>query len=523
MAYKRINVMDIYEIIRRWHAGQAISEISRALCYDRKTVRKYIKKAKGLGLSTNIPLPEKEKCLKMFETIECKKEYSKPSMNKLLPYKQELIQLINKETDPLKPKTAFEVISEKYRLNVSYTTFKRFFKIHDLGKHKTTITCRIETPPGQILQIDYAKVGTLHDPSSGKNRNVYAFIATLAYSRHKYVEFTFKQDKKSFIYSHIHAFEFFGCVPRIISIDNLKNGILKADLYDPKLNPSYQEMAEHYNCFIDPCRVRKPKDKAKVERDVQTVREQFRKLKALNPDLTIILANKKILTWLTDDYGKRNHGTTRRKPYELFEEKEKQAMIALPSQPFEYAEWKRAKVHPDCYIQYQKKFYSVPYKYVGKTVWIKAAEKIISIYYNHKLIKQHVISDQIRHTDMKDFPENHRAVLDQGYHKRLLIKAKEVGFYFHKLIESLFKSHAFLNLRRAQSLFRLLDEHSFKEVDRVAKEILYDNIPATSQNFKKLLNNQQADRPPLIGKKTQEYIRQADYFVHYKERGRNDE
>ncbi|NIA29906.1 MAG: DDE-type integrase/transposase/recombinase, partial [Actinobacteria bacterium] len=126
--------------------------------------------------------------------------------------------------------------------------------------------------------------------------------------------------------SHIRMFDFFGGVPARILIDNLKSGVIKPDLYDPKLNRVYREMAEHYGCFIDPYRVRHPKDKGKVERDVQTVRQQFRKFVALKPAIDIVQTNRQILKWIVDEYGQRDHGTTRLKPFQTFIDKEQPAL-----------------------------------------------------------------------------------------------------------------------------------------------------------------------------------------------------
>jgi transposase len=186
-----------------------------------------------------------------------------------------------------------------YIAKVSYSSFKRFYRTHCQKQLSSESTCRIETPPGRIVQIDYAKMGLLYDTMRKRNRSVYAFIATLGNSRHKYIEFVYKQDQKSFVRSHVTMMHYSNGVPEIIIIDNLKSGIIKPDLYDPKLNRLYQEMAEYDGCFIDPCRMAKPKDKDKVERDVQTIRQQFRKFKALNTTLDIYQANKLISCWIS--------------------------------------------------------------------------------------------------------------------------------------------------------------------------------------------------------------------------------
>jgi transposase len=146
-------------------------------------------------------------------------------------------------------------------------------------------------------------------------------------------------------------------VPNTIVIDNLKSGVLRPDLYDPTLNRAYAEMAEHYHTFIDPSRVASPKDKGKVERDVQTVREFFRKTIALYPSITITELNRLARRWLLDEYGQRSHGTTGQKPLGLFNDYERQALIPLPVEPYTVALWRQATVHPDHYIQVNRHFY----------------------------------------------------------------------------------------------------------------------------------------------------------------------
>jgi len=228
-------------------------------------------------------------------------------------YLEEFKQLVSDKTNPLKPKSAFEVLSERYGFSdsISYTTFKRFARKHGINKQNSVYTCRVEIPAGSQIQIDYGKTGYIFDHHLNKRRTVYAFIATLGYSRHKYVEFVFSQNQKSFVESHIRMFNYFGGLTETIRIDNLKSGVIKPDLYDPRLNRTYAEMAQYYRVFIDTCRVGTPKDKPIVERDVQTVREEFRKMITINPSLTITQANKGVTDWLINTYGQRRHGTTK--------------------------------------------------------------------------------------------------------------------------------------------------------------------------------------------------------------------
>jgi transposase len=421
----------------------------------------------------------------------------------------------------LKVKTAFEVIEERHGIKgkSSINTFRRFVRDKGIKESKPQITCRIEVAPGEEIQIDYCKVGKARDKESGKDRSVYAFMSNLSHSRNKYIEYVYKQDTRSFVSSHVKMFKYFGGVPKRILIDNLTSGIIKADLYDPRLNHSYQEMAEHYGVFIDPCRVRHPKDKGKVERDVQTVREQYRKMQALNPDIDIQEANQIMVRYLKEEYGQREHGTTRLKPYEVFKNVEQPALKKLPDEDFEIAEWKEAGVHPDCYIQFNKRAYSVPYTYAGKKVWVKGTEKLIQIYYNDIMIKQHTITSNYRSTDFADFPKNVSAALDSGLHRHLITKSEKIGTNFHKMILNTLTPHAFMNLRRAQGIVGLSEKYDSEIIEKASEIVLIQNRYVTPKSFKVIVDklieqNGGSETVIQFSEESKSYVRQIDYFVH---------
>jgi transposase len=189
--------MDFYNIIHRWHAGYTISQLSRTLKLDRKTIRSYVKLAEKIGLSRNEPfLPEKTALLKLLHAFLPTNQRAAPSRNLLVPHKDEIIGLIADQNYPLKPKTAYEVICERYTLDVSYGTFKRFIRAHAGDLARLNSTCRFETEPGDEVQIDYCKLGLIYDPHRQKRRTVYAFIATLSHSRLKFVDMVYRQDQR---------------------------------------------------------------------------------------------------------------------------------------------------------------------------------------------------------------------------------------------------------------------------------------------------------------------------------------
>ena len=526
MAYRPTSIMDVWDIIRRWHDRQAIRDIVRSTGYDRRTVKSYKRLAQSVGLSLEKPLPEKQEVLRLLQRVEHPTLGRQANVQALfLPYLDEIRGLINPpEKDlALKAKSTFIVSSGRYpelAVKVSYTSYKRFVRTHKLTVNPQLATCRLEVEPGSEVQIDYARVGKLFDPVKRAMRILYCFIATLAHSRMKYVELTFRQDQVSFTGSHVRMFEFFGGVPKRLNIDNLKCGVTKPDLYDPSLNRTYADLITHYDTFVDTARVRHPKDKGKVERDVPTVREAVRIKLVQNPGTSLAELNRLMKEWSLNEYGQNEHGTTGEKPFVVFTERERPALKALPDKRFELAEWKQATVHPDHYIQYGGKAYSIPHAYLGKKVWVRASEHILKVFFKEELIKQHVITKAFRHTDYDDFPENVRAALDSNYiHRTLLGRASKIGPTFHRLIEGLLSAHAFINLRKCQGLVTIAsDTPDTHLVEQTCVLIEDHGLKATPQEFRRLLAKLNAEHsaPNLVplSEATAEFVRDITYFIN---------
>jgi transposase len=524
LAYHEISIMDVWEVIRRWHARQGLREIARSLGYDRNTVRHYTRVARSRGLSPESPLPSKDEVLRLLETAEPSSGRLPQAQTALTPYLEEIAELIQDRELALKPKNAFLVICERHALTdkVSYTSFRRFLHAHRSELGLVQSTCRVEMPPGSELQLDYAKVCLFFDPATERRRQLFAFIGTLSHSRLKYVELTFRQDQTSFVSSHVRMFEFFSGVPERLVPDNLKAGVITPDLYDPSLNRSYREMAEHYGSFIDAARVHKPKDKGKVERDVQTIRQAVRVQIVLNPSVTIAELNQAMKGWSVQDYGQRTHGTTREKPALVFKEREQPALKPLPAERFEIATWKQATVHPDHYVQYQGKAFSVPTAYVTKKVWIQATEHLVKVFYEERLIAQHVITGAYRHTNYEHFPDNVRSVLDTStVHKNLLERAAQIGGDFHTLIRELLEVHAYLNLRRAQGLLAAAEAAEAPVlVNRAAGLMREQHVRGTPRELRWILEklrteDEQQAAARSLADLSQEFVRDVSYFINH--------
>ena len=508
--------MEIVEVIRRYFDSQSISQISKLSGIDRKTIRKYIKEVTALGITGY----DKEKILSILPGI-IPKLSGRPTKAQciLQDYKEEISKLITGTDNKINPKTVFEVIQEKHELDgkVSYSSFKRFIRENKFVLYNDKTTCRLEYQPGEQVQIDYAKMGMLHDPLSKRNRAVYAFIGTLSYSRFKFVELVYSQDQQSFVQSHVRMFNFFGGVPKVIYLDNLKTGVIKPDLYNPIINKAYAELAEYYECFLNPCRIATPKDKPIVERDVQTVRQQFGKIKALNNNIAIFEANKSMLNWLIQTYGQKAHGTTGLKPYEEFISTEKPALLPLALEAFEAAYWKEAAVHPDHYIQVRKKSYSIPHRYVGKKVWVKVGHNLVSVYYEDKLIKEHTIPNGYRQTDLNDFPENMQSALNSGLPYAVRKNAEAICPEFGELVNKILSPHAYINMRKAQGILYIANKYP-KDIVAAASQVAIDNYrhlsPKIFKGIIEKLIEPKEDQQMNISDETSAFIRGIDYFIN---------
>jgi hypothetical protein len=357
-------------------------------------------------------------------------------------------------------------------------------------------------------------VGLLYDPEVERNRVVYAFIGTLSWSRYKFVEFVWGQDQQSFVSSHIKMGAFWGGMSQVLVIDCLKSGVIKPNLYDPHLNPLYRNMAEHYGCFVDPARPGRPKDKGKVERAVQPVRDLFRRLKAMDPALTLAGANKQALYWCRYDNGMTPHGTTGEKPWECFQATEADKLLPLPDEPFQLARWKQVKVHVDQFVQFEKAYYSVGKQYVGRRLWLRATPECIELYSpDFSLVKCYQRTSGRRFSDPEDFPDNIQAMMANYSVRSLLEKAALIGPNTARYVEALLQPHAMRNLRKAMGVIDLAGKHPVDSVEAASLQTLAGGA-FTRTAFIRLLETRQAELPIPVSSQTRQLTRSGDYFTH---------
>jgi transposase len=461
---------EIAEIVYQWHQGKSIQGIERSFGTDRKTIRKYVRLAQETGVCRGRPFPQEEELIGGMKTLG-KKVWPAPKTpaKDLIVVHRQWIEELFKDTR-MTAKQAWRLLKEQKGLRVGYCTLKRYLRAEfQFGIAPATV--RMEVEPGSQAQVDFGYVGLMKDPVMGKLRKTWAFVMTLSYSRHRFVRFVFHQDVSTWIDCHRRAFEFFGGIVATVVIDNLKSGVLKPDLYDPTVNRAYGEMERYYGFVIDPVRVRVPRHKGKVERGIPVVRGH---LLAGRHFRDIDEANERALRWCREEIGMELHGTTKRRPWEVFTGEEAPKLKALAAEPFECPQWKECKVHPDHHIVFDRSYYSLPTRYIGQEVWARGDTRLVRIFLDKELIKVHARAQRPGTwcTDPTDYPPQKLAYL-MATPTYCRSKAAEVGPQTEALIKAILSDHAMRNLRKAQAILRLAEKFGNPSMEGAAERALF--------------------------------------------------
>ena len=361
--------MDIRDVLRRLRKGESVRAVARITGVDRKTVGRYQAWAAEQELLEG-PLPSLGDLNRLLEeTLQSKSPPQNTSS--VEPYRELVVKLRRERVEIA---AIHQRLTERgYR--GSYSSVHRF--VRKLEPVTPEVMVRVETRPGEEGQADFGYAGLMIDPESGELRKTWAFVMTLSWSRHQYVEFVFDQKVETWLRLHRNAFTFFGRVPKRVVIDNLKAGIARACWHEPQAQQAYRECAEHYGFLITPCRPYTPRHKGKVEQGgVHYVKRNF--LGGRKPT-TVTQANRDVLRWVNTTAGQRIHGTTKEKPLLRFET-ERAALQPLPGTPYDMAIWKQVKLHRDCYLVFEQAYYSAPFRLVGQRLWVRGGTREVQIY-----------------------------------------------------------------------------------------------------------------------------------------------
>lgn len=268
--------------------------------------------------------------------------------------------------------------------------YSRFCEIYREWAAERDVTAPQHHKAGEKVFIDFAgPTVPIIDSSTGEVHDAQIFVAVLGASSYAYVEACRSQDVPSLIQAVCNALQFFGGAPAIIVPDNLKSAVTKPSRYEPEIQSSFQQMAQHYRLAVLPARPRHPRDKPKVEKGVQDVEHQML-ARIRNRDFFSIYELNQILWELLETFNSKPFQKMEGSRRSLFESVDKPMLRPLPQERFVLSKWTVAKLHPNCHVQVDRNFYSAPYQLVGKQLDIRVTNRMVDIFLKSNCVASHV-------------------------------------------------------------------------------------------------------------------------------------
>jgi len=390
MSAKGIEMHRLQELVRLHRQGTGAREVARLLGMSPNTEREYRRALLAAGLLAGgvADLPDLG-ALKAAARQHKPRRVAEQEKSSIQDWEESISVMLSRGATPQAIYDCLRLQDEDF--SGSRWAVKRLCRrlVEERGIRPQDVVIRVETPPGEVAQVDFGYVGKLYDREAGVVRKAWVFVMVLGYSRHLYAEVVFDQRVETWQRLHAAAFAAFGGVPAVLVPDNLKAAVLRAAFgptEDPALNRSYVELARHYGFVIDPTPPRSPEKKGKVESGVKYVCRNF--FKPRKPE-DIHEANRELRLWTREIAGMRVHGTTGRKPLEVFEQEERAALRPLPPTPFVPVCWRRARVHRDCQVAFERRLYPVPWTLVGREVWVRATPSTVDVYADDERVATH--------------------------------------------------------------------------------------------------------------------------------------
>ena len=335
--------------------------------------------------------------------------------------------------------------------------YSQFAELYRRFEKRLSVVLRQPHRAGEKCFVDFCDGLALFDPNTGNRIETQLFVGALGASSFTFARATLSQELPVWLDCHVRMYEAFNGVASITVPDNLRSAIASSDRYEAEINPAYRELAEHYGTCIIPARVRKPRDKAKVEAAVLVAQRwilavlrhrRFYHLEDLNAAIEGLCAK-------LNDRVMRHVKQSRRS---LYERLDRPALKALPTEPYEYAEWKQVGVNIDYHIAFDDHYYSVPYTLVSESMWVRATGRTVELIHHGKRITTHVRS--FVKYDYSTYPEHrpasHRAHLEWTP-SRLIDWGRSVGVHTAAVIEYVIRSkpHPEQGYRSALGILRL--------------------------------------------------------------------
>lgn len=499
----------IKEVLRlRWGNGLSKRKIARSCGISRPAVDEYLRRAEEAGLSWPLPTDLDDGAL---ERLLFRSAPTRPVQERGLPE----WSTINRE---LKRKgvTLFLLWQEYREQHPQGYQYSWFCERYRAWQGKLDVVMRQDHRAGEKLFVDYAgQTVPVVDRFTGEIRETQIFVAVLGASNYTYAEATWSQGLPDWIGSHRRCFRYLGGVPEIVVPDNLRAGVTKAHRYEPDTNPTYQDLASHYGVAILPARVRRPRDKAKVEAGVLVVERWI--LAALRHHTFFSLAElNRAIRELLEKLNARPFKKLPGSRHEHFEQLDQPALQPLPIEPYVFAEWKKTRVHIDYHIAVDGHYYSVPHALIKNQLDVRFTKNTVECFHRGQRVASHRRSyHKGRHTTVPaHMPEAHRQVGDWSP-ERLANWAAKTGPATEKLILTVLaaRKHPQLAYRSCLGILRLgkaygdtrleaacqraltLGSHSYKSIESILRHGL-DQQPLSEPNEQSLPEDHDNIRGP---------------------------
>jgi len=465
MANRRFEMYQYRQVIHRMRMGQTDRAIAKTKLMGRVKCGQIRIVAEQNGWLGLVPLPDDETLVAIFE-----KKKPNPTRQSLSRVYEEQIEKWFKQG--VWGTTIYRALVDQFGFIGSYSSVRRL--LQKLRKETHDVSCMLDFAPAEAAQVDFGKGPTIIDAFTGNEIKTWIFVMTLCFSRHMYAEIVTDQKVPTWLACHRRAFEFFNGIPHKLIIDNAKCAITRACFRDPEVQRSYGELAEGYGFLISPCPPGDPQKKGRVESGVKYVKNSFVPLRQFR---SLTDANAQLTRWLLETAGNRIHGTTRQKPLSMFAETEKLMLQPLPDVPPQLAEWTRVKLHGNCHVQFEKSYYSAPFRLVRRQLWLKATDNTVKLYHDLLLVAVH---PRLKKPGSKSTVDEHLPPEALAYKMQdprwCLKQAEDIGSYCHRFIRHLFADRVLDNLRAAQGVIGLSKKYGASRLEAAChRALFYDN------------------------------------------------
>jgi transposase len=511
---ERLSMRKIKEVLRlKFELGLGNRQIARSCSINHNTVNDYVRRATAADLN-RWPLPADLDDAALEARLF-------PPRTTLAPVRPAPDWLAIHDELRGNKHVTMQLLWQEHKLSnpADGYSYSRFCELYQEWSAKLDVVLRQEHRAGEKLFVDYAGATVpIIDSKTGEVQDAAIFVAVLGASNYTYAEATWNQDLPSWIGSHVRALEFFQGSTALVVPDNLKNAVTRPCRYEPDLNPTYQEMAAHYGMAVIPARVRKPRDKAKVEAGVLVVerwilaalrKRRFFSLAALNQAIAELLER------LNHRPFRKLEGSRATR----FEKLDRPALRPLPSQPYIFSQWKKARVHIDYHVEVEDHYYSVPYALLHRELDVRYTAMTVEIFHRGQRVASHVRSyKKGGYTTINAHrPKSHQRYLEWTP-ERLVRWASTVGPFTAALVDKILQSrpHPEQGFRSCLGILRLGKTYGSERLEAAATRACTLNA-CSYQSVKSILatgldRQLTLDSPPDRHPIEHANIRGTDYF-----------